>query len=111
MVDYTKWPMRDESWRRWKGASKLAKALTAFYTTPSAMKRIAANNAGLSMGAPKANGEVDLVGQRIGVRGNLRNRIDSRQVGRPDLTGKFFTRSSPIAKASPSLPGMTAPKR
>lgn len=44
MVDYTKPAMRDETWRRWKGGSKLADELRNFYTNERVWKRQAVQN-------------------------------------------------------------------
>lgn len=40
MVDYTKKELRDESWLRWKGGSKLASELRNFYTAKSVFARL-----------------------------------------------------------------------
>lgn len=40
MVDYTKPELRDESWWRWKGGSKLATELRNFYTAKHVFDRL-----------------------------------------------------------------------
>lgn len=44
MVDYTKPAMRDETWRRWKGGTKLAEDLRNFYTNPRVWTRLGQAN-------------------------------------------------------------------
>lgn len=56
MVDYTKKPMREESWFRWKGGDKLAAKLRLQYTTPAALARIAALNPMASNKTPGCKG-------------------------------------------------------
>lgn len=110
MVDYTKPAMRDESWRRWKGGKKLADELRLFYTSKTALDRIARATA-LATGKPAANGDTSakrkystfrllMEADRLG-KGQSRKamQIARRSLGRN------------AGKATTVLPGQVAPKR
>lgn len=59
MVDYTKDVMRDETWRRWKGGTKLAEDLRNFYTNPRVFARLAAQGNPMGPSSAVAAGASD----------------------------------------------------
>lgn len=108
MVDYTGRARRDESWRRWRGGKKLATDLRVFYTTKTALDRIAWHNkqAGVSAGARSSpNGEFRSMLRDMALRvfsglkdGSWRTSVES-------------ARSSSAKGRGAPLPGRDAPRR
>ena len=107
---WEKWnSMRDESWRRWKGGTKLADELRVFYTSKGAMDRIARNNAvgGLAAGTPAPNGEM----VRKGAGWNARRRMDFREIGKQKQVLQAVYGQREAAAPSAPLPGKDSPTR
>lgn len=105
MVDYTKKEMRDETWRRWRGGKKLADDLRAFYTSKTAMDRVARNN-GFGSTVAK-NGRVKTRGYRMF---NLLSGSHQRVLGDSYRRGTGPGRVA-AKQASGGLPGRHAPSR
>lgn len=111
MVDYTDPLMRDETYRRWKGGSKLADELRKFYTSPAALKRIAANNAS-AMGPGLPPKAMDIAKHPWSAKMNKRNRrmFGDRRGGNPNrllLLQKLSRRSAEEEKSPSSQSGAT----
>lgn len=104
MVNYARKEMRDETWRRWRGGKKLADDLRAFYTSKTAMDRVAKNNGFGS--SPSPNGAVKTRGQRLAGIFFSDKRTRGRS-GFPVKRGMMRPRRSPRAH----LPGQDAPSR
>lgn len=112
MVDYTKPAMRDESWRRWKGGSKLAKDLNAFYTAKRATDRIAWHNsqAGLSAGSkPSANGDLLQSTRREALKAFLMGEQRGQTRGWPGIVER--AKAAVAAAPAAGMPGQDGPKR
>lgn len=113
MVDYTKPAMRDESWRRWKGGKKLADQLRVFYTSKSALDRIAWHNAnaGLSASSGKLspNGDIRSAVRREALKAFLGGEQRGQQRGWPGIQAR--AQAAVASATSPSLPGKDSPSR
>lgn len=110
MVDYTKMPMRDESWRRWKGGAKLAADLAAFYTAKRVTDRMALQNPGFSAN-PAPNGQ--LGDKRAAYRKQKLDELVGFSSGRGSGNRRNIQRAFAVKASAPEdpVPGLTAPKR
>lgn len=114
--DATKKERRDESWRRWKGGQKLADQLRVFYTSKSALDRIAWHNANAGLSAatskPKANGDLRSAIRREAIAALIGGQKRGQQGGWPGIVSRAQAAvSAASAQSDAGLSGQTGPKR